>query len=232
MIEQSINFLNKFLLRMTNYRLVHSRRLIDFYLHEYRSYSEYKDIQVFHNKRKLDYVWADSSTLSIICDELRKEFPQQVIEGICHGTRNGFEQKFMSEFQDFDVIGTEISDTGYQFPNTVHWDFHDVNEEWIGKFDFVYSNSLDQGYNPKLALKTWLNQLKDNGILVIEHTEFHGPEGASEMDPFGVRPTVLPYILSEWFEWDISLKFVKSKKINNGFDVWIFFIKRLVPIIV
>ena len=96
----------------------------------------------------------------------------------------------------------------------------------VSKFDFVYSNALDQAWNPRAALVTWLNQLSDIGVLVIEHTEAHGPEGASEMDPFGVRPTVVPYVLSEWFGYGVSVRFVKSRKGNNGLDVWLFFIKK------
>ena len=95
----------------------------------------------------------------------------------------------------------------------------------------MYSNSLDQAWSPRTALTTWLNQLTPEGVLVIEHTEAHGPEGASEMDPFGVRPTVMPYVLSDWFGWDISVKFLRSRKDNNGLDVWIFVIRRNVPII-
>ena len=68
-----------------------------------------------------------------------------------------------AEYAGFDVIGTEISDTAGQFANTVQWDFHDVNGEWVSRFDFVYSNSLDHAWNPKFALQTWLNQLNPKG---------------------------------------------------------------------
>lgn len=52
------------------------------------------------------------------------------------------------------MIGIEISDTADQFENTVHWDFHDANEDRVSRFDFVYSNSLDQAWKPELALET------------------------------------------------------------------------------
>ena len=214
------------LLKPFGCEVVRSKDLIDFYLHEYSNYEEYKEIQTFHNKRKLANVWADEKTLSVICGELTKQYNQKKLRGICHGSRNGFEQKYFKDNAGFDVIGTDISNTATQFEGTVQWDFHDENQEWIGSFDFVYSNSLDQGWNPKVALKTWLNQLNDNGVLIIEHTEAHGPRWASEMDPFGVRPTVMPYVLCEWFGYSISVKVVKSKKANNGRDVWLFFIRK------
>ncbi|MYB77337.1 MAG: hypothetical protein F4X83_09625 [Chloroflexi bacterium] len=179
----------------------------------------------------MDSIWSDKTTLSVICNELQRLFPDRPLNGLCHGTRNGFEQRFFSEQAGYHVIGTEISDTAGRFENTVQWDFHDVNPDWVSRFDFVYSNSLDQAWSPRTALTTWLNQLTREGVLVIEHTEAHGPEGASEMDPFGVRPTVMPYVLSDWFGWDISVKFLRSRKDNNGLDVWIFVIRRNVPTI-
>lgn len=209
--------------------IVKPRELVDFYLHEYSDYEQYRDVQVLHNKRKISIIFADESTLKLLASELRSEFPNKQLRGLCHGARNGFEQNYLRDFSGFDVTGTDISDTALDFDHSVQWDFHDVNEEWVGKFDFVYSNSLDQSWQPRAALVTWLNQLNDTGILVIEHTEQHGPRGASEMDPFGVRPTVMPYVLSEWFGFNVSIRFVKSVKDNMEIDVWLFFIKKNVP---
>ena len=74
--------------------LVNRERLIDFSLYEYKSYDHYRDIQIYHNKRKIDHVWADESTLSRVGNMLLTIFsPSKSINGICHGTRNGFEQK-------------------------------------------------------------------------------------------------------------------------------------------
>ena len=153
------------------------------------------------------------------------------MSGICHGTRNGFEQNFISSQKGFEAIGTDISETANDFERSVQWDFHDTNKEWLARFDFVYSNSLDQSWNPRAALVTWLNQLKPDGRLVIEHTHAHGPGGASAMDPFGVRPQVMPYVLCEWFGTEISIRFVKAKKSNNNIDVWLFFVGKNVDVI-
>jgi hypothetical protein len=213
-------------LKVTGYEIGKIKDNIDFYLHEFPSYKNYKEIQTFHNKRKIKVVWADEKTLGLIADELKQYFSRKDLSGICHGSRNGFEQQFFREKAGFEAIGTDISDTATQFPNSVEWDFHEEKSDWVGKFDFVYSNSLDQGWNPRKALKTWLGQLKETGLLIIEHTEAHGPKGASEMDPFGVRPTVMPYVLSDWFGFDISIKIVKTVKGNKDLDVWLFFIKK------
>lgn len=214
------------MLKPFNYEVVRSTALVDFYLHEYESYEKYKAVQILYNKKKLNNVWADAKTLQLIGDKLKELYPNRKISGLCHGARNGFEQNFFIDNFDFTTLGTDISDTASQFRNSVEWDFHDRNDEWVGKFDFVYTNSHDQSWNPKQALGTWLDQLKDDGVLILEHTEYHGPEGASEMDPFGVRPTMIPYVLCDWFGHRISIEIVKSKKENRNLDVWLFFITK------
>ena len=147
----------------------------DFYLHEYGSYEEYKAVQTFHNKRKINRVWADASTLDLVADRVLKEFEEREIRGLCHGARNGFEQNHLAEKLVASVIGTDISDTAADFPNSVEWDFHDENPEWTGKFHFLYTNSLDQSWKPKEALNVWLAQLRPGGLLFIEHSDSHGP---------------------------------------------------------
>ena len=79
---------------------------------------------------------------------------------------------------------------------------------------------------PKTALKTWLSQLKPEGILILEHTEDHGPNSAGEMDPFGVRPTVLPYVLTMWFGSQISIEHSVRKKSNTDLNAWLFVIRK------
>ncbi|WP_417680648.1 hypothetical protein [Roseibium sp.] len=208
-------------------KIVDKDELVDFYLHEYESYEQYRDIQTYYNKQKLSNVWADEETLGVIAEELKKLYGRSDLKGLCHGSRNGFEQAFFRDTYSFDCIGTDISDTATQFENSVQWDFHDENPDWLGQFDFVYSNSLDQGWNPRKALTSWLGQVHTGGYVVLEHTEAHGPKGASGMDPFGVRPTVMPYVLCDWFGFSISIKVVKTYKSNVQMDAWLFFIKKL-----
>lgn len=204
------------------------RKHADFYLHEYASYEQYRETQIFHNKRKLQRVWADERTLSLVIDRVRREFPDgRELFALCHGTRNGFEQNYIASQLDLTIIGTDISDTANQFPRSMQWDFHDRNEEWVGRCDFVYTNSLDQSWKPRAAVATWLDQLKVGGLLFIEHTEAHGPEGASEMDPFGVNPHYMPYILCDWFGHDIAIEVIESTKPHKNRAVWLFVIKKL-----
>jgi hypothetical protein len=97
-----------------------------------------------------------------------------------------------------EVIGTDISETANEVPNMVQHDFHDTRPEWIGRFSFIYTNSLDQAFDPEKAVGAWVDQLSRGGMIFIEHTMFHSPSGASEMDPFGAHPMIMPYLFFDW----------------------------------
>jgi len=214
-------------LKMAGLRVVPRHYTQMVYQHDYgqAGYEEYKRIQVLHNRRKLNQVWADDATLSVVASYVRAAVPHPTA-GLCHGTRNGYEQKTLSELLGIPVLGTEISDTAAQFPSTVHWDFHDSKEEWRGRFSFVYSNSLDQAFDPKKALETWIGQVDPAvGVVVIEHTMAHSTEGASEMDPFGAHPMAMPYLFFEWGRDKYQLVDIvrpTTKKANSGIEVWLF----------
>ena len=127
-----------------------------FKIYKYKNYDEYKNTQIFFNKQKIDKVWADENTLKIVCNFLKENIKPEKIKGLCHGSRNGFEQKcFINEIPSAEVIGTDISETANDYDNSIVHDFHDEKKEWIENFDFVYSNSLDQSYDPEKALNTW-----------------------------------------------------------------------------
>tara|TARA_A100001388_G_scaffold241708_1_gene198134 strand:+ start:98 stop:868 length:771 start_codon:yes stop_codon:yes gene_type:complete len=217
------------IIRIFDIEIQKEKKIIDFYLHEYSSYEEYKKLQVFHNKRKINKVFADEKTLKRVGNIVLKEFKNKnVIKGLCHGSRNGFEQNFLSSLSSkFEVLGTDISETAKDYENSIVWDFHDINNEWIGNNEFIYTNSLDQSWQPKVALQTWLDQLKNDGILIIEHTDSHSPSNASKIDPFGVRPSVMPYVLTMWFGSQISIEHSVDKKENGRkLDAWLFVIKK------
>lgn len=52
------------------------------------------------------------------------------------------------------------------------------------------------------------------------------------MDPFGVRTTVMPYGLTEWFGPQISLGHSVDKKANNGEGAWLFVVRNNVENVV
>ena len=199
-----------------------------FKIYKYKNYDEYKDTQIFFNKQKINKVWADENTLKILSNFLKENIKSEKIKGLCHGSRNGFEQKcFINEIPNAEVIGTDISETANDYDNSIVHDFHDEKKEWIENFDFVYSNSLDQSYDPEKALNTWINQVKKDRYVIIEHSDQHGVISSGKMDPFGVEANFFPYLLTEWFGHKISLKIIKSiKKNKNDAPVYFFIIKK------
>lgn len=149
-------------------------------IYKYDSYGEYVAEQTAGNKKKINHVFVRKQTMQKIKD--MKAFAGSVL---CHGTRNGAEQKFFREVygSQLHVVGSEISDTASQFPDTVEWDFMKENPDWVSQFDIVYSNSFDHCFEPVETLKVWGNQLAPGGSLFIEHSFDPKNNKSRAMDP-------------------------------------------------
>jgi len=160
-------------------------------------YEKYQQIQTAGNKQKIEEVWVLEENILFLSDYINNNVAS-VEFGLCHGTRKGKEQEWFRKYLDCDVIGTEISDTAEQFPYTIQWDFHEVKPEWIEAVDFIYSNSFDHTYDPKRCLNAWMSCVKKGGMLILEHTSGH--EQATELDPFGVDISRMPYFILVWGE--------------------------------
>jgi|688.fasta_scaffold503018_1 hypothetical protein len=203
------------------------RDLPDYVLFEYEDYDEYRATQVKWNVIKLERVWADSQVLGVVTERVINSLGKDGLFGLCHGSRNGFEQGFLGERLGGTILGTDISETASQFPNSVVHDFHEVRADWLGKADFIYSNSLDQSWNPKEALKVWVEQLRIGGLLFIEMSEGHSPRHASKMDPFGVNPEYFAYLLTQWLGHRVSVEVLPAAKSNPPMQIWLYEIKRI-----
>ena len=151
-------------------------------VYEYKDYDEYKEVQVAANKQHLDWSWILETDVECIAAQIRDRIPRLKFV-LCHGTRQGKEQEWFKKYLEIDVLGTEISDTATQFPDTIEWDFHDVKDEWIENVDFVYSNSFDHSYDPNLCLSQWMRCLKLGGYCILQWVE--GQLESTERDPFG-----------------------------------------------
>lgn len=133
-------------------------------VHEYKDYNHYVDEQTTANKRKLNWPFKKEDHVKWI-----KEKKLGANNIICHGTRNGGEQKiFRKYYPDAYIIGTEISETASQFEMTVQHDFAMPKPEWIGKFDIVYSNSFDHSLDPSKTIETWKKQISYDGYIFVE----------------------------------------------------------------
>ncbi len=160
-------------------------------------YDLYKEVQTAGNKAKIDWQWVPETHIKILADYLNARGAAS-IHGVCHGTRKGMEQQwFMSHLTgEADVFGTEISDTATDFPHTIQWDFHDLKDEWVGAFDFVYSNSWDHTYDPKLLFTNWAKTLKPGGVMLVDHGWSYEPGRVNALDPFGISEERLIELLN------------------------------------
>lgn len=175
--------------------------------HQYPDYETYRDVQIAGNKAKIRMQFVRESHVEALSDYLGKIF-NTIDFGLCHGTRSGREQKwFKSHLRGSPtVIGTEISDTANQFPDTVQWDFHDDNPDWHGKANFVYSNSWDHAFDPETAFRNWAKSLKPGGVLLLDYTKGQSPDAANALDPFGATLEALEGLLEQSLKVQGSLR--------------------------
>lgn len=168
-------------------------------------YEKYRQTQEEGNKRKIDKVWVIEKNIEFLSKYIKKQLGE-VSFGICHGTRRGLEQKWFSKYLGAKVIGTEISETATNFPNTIQWDFHKIKPEWKNRVDFIYSNSLDHSYDPAKCLKAWMSCVKPGGLCIIEHSDGHHESGANQLDPFGAHLVKMPYLITIWGEGKFGVR--------------------------
>jgi hypothetical protein len=164
-------------------------------VYNYGSYQEYVEEQTSHNIRKIGkgVVWVKENTIRQISSI---HGPAKNI--ICHGTRSGEEQQFfLKQFPQAYVIGTEISPTASNYPNTTQWDFAEPKDEWLNKFDIVYSNSFDHSFDPHKTIDCWKDQLNENGALYVEWPIIPKHQKSTSMDPTGGSELELRLIFSE-----------------------------------
>ncbi len=150
--------------------------------YQYADYDEYKERQIATNRAKLNNVFVQPIVLDVIAEKLQDKL-KTIDFGICHGTRNGFEQRELRRRLGVNVIGTEISPTATQFPHTIEWDFHDVKDEWIDSVDFIYSNAIDHSYDPAMCFDKWMQCLRPGGYCILHWTIWHLK--SNQADPFG-----------------------------------------------
>lgn len=138
-------------------------------IYEYKNYDEYIKAQKETTDEKfgkLVYVKRD------VIEGIYKALKDKNINSIlCHGTRSGEEQKLFKKHFNCYVWGSELSEKAKNTEMTTIWDFNKANDEWVGKFDLVYTNALDHSITPIETLGVWKDQLTENGRLLIEWTD-------------------------------------------------------------
>lgn len=140
---------------------------------QYKDYSEYRDMQIEANLRKINNGtnWVTYSEVLTVSGILQVLFDEPIKNGICHGVRNNWESELFAKILNCKVIGTDISPESFKH-GAVVWDFHDTNEEWINMFDFLYTNSFDHCYDPPKASDTFMEQIREGGICIVQWTKY------------------------------------------------------------
>ena len=143
--------------------------------HKFANYYEYRRAQRRGSMRRSGRSsTASAEEIRIISDDVKSHVVDFAPHGICHGARCGTEvQLFRDQFPESpadhlfgtDLIGREKL--------VLAWDFSQRNKDWVGQFDFIYTNSLDHASNPKRVIRVWLEQLKPTGRLYVTWSTYH-----------------------------------------------------------
>ena len=202
------------------------------------AYDVYRKVQISANVQKLNVGLNRDWSLylnPVVSDVVSRFASQTSIRGICMGARNGSEVRYLkTEFSKFfssnHVIGTDISDTAKSISNMVVHDFHEPLPENLNQVDFIFSNSLDQSQNPRLALTNWINALHPSGCIYLHFSRSHGKQALSNLDPFSCETELFPFVFLNWFNGDAFIeRFIKIRE-NKPAEV-LFIIKKLKSIV-
>ncbi len=138
---------------------------------KHKDYDEYVQAQVDKNIRKKNNIWVTENEIKqieyIIKKYILNNKSNKNVLGLCHGVRTGWEVHKLRKDLKIDVIGTEISPNASEIDNVIQWDFHNIVEDWRGLINFIYSNSFDHSYMPEKCLDVWMEQINENGIVMI-----------------------------------------------------------------
>lgn len=160
---------------------------------KYENYAHYKKSQIDANVKKLHCVWAGKECIKCI-----QAYVETADKILCHGVRNGKELEFFDEvYNPSHIVGTDISPTVNEIEKyeVYQTDFHDPIK-YTDYFDIVYTNSFDHSYAPRVALKTFNDQLKIGGHLVIE-LPLGVDNHSTEMDPLMIERKEYIELLNE-----------------------------------
>ncbi len=202
-------------------------------LHQYQDsdgkfdYTQYVEIQTHGNKQKIDLCWVSEKNIEFLAQYLTSNLAN-IDAGVCHGTRRGLEQQWFGEYLGIDVIGTEISETAANFPNTIQWDFHEPHPKLV-ELDFVYSNSFDHSYDPAKSFNNWVDSLKIGGLVLIEHSRLHEETGVTRLDPFGASIVEISDFSQQWCQGRVEHKEILQMPEGNRFvkDISVIVFKKI-----
>ncbi len=91
-----------------------------------------------------------------------------------------FNKSNINNINKISTIGVEINPKVSR-QDTLISSFDELPNDWISKFDLLYSNSFDQSQEPERTAKEWKRIIKKNGVLIFSF----GDKEPTESDPVG-----------------------------------------------
>lgn len=91
-----------------------------------------------------------------------------------------FNRSNINNINKISTIGVEINPKVSR-QDTLISSFDELPNDWISKFDLLYSNSFDQSQEPERTAKEWKRIIKKNGVLIFSF----GDKEPTESDPVG-----------------------------------------------
>jgi len=128
-------------------------------------YEDYYNAQVkrhgaklYKKRKELHYVQCADGIIDLVNENS---------EMICIGTRNNHERDVWRKSmgpKNVRVFSLDIAPlSGADFI----MDFNCLPEDWINKWDILFSNSLDHALDASDTFNKWLNVVKPNGLIIV-----------------------------------------------------------------
>lgn len=117
------------------------------------------------------------------------------LRGLCHGAKTGREVRIFRTalaraggVEGVYVLGTDITPEAVAASqgDVIEWDFNRVPKDWLGAWDFIYSNTLDHAYHPGVAISAWRMSLRSpESLLVLHRSNAHSTVNIDVHDVYG-----------------------------------------------
>jgi len=126
----------------------------------------YREEQIVRHAKKM-YKKRDGTYYMQCANELIKFVNSDNLQMLCLGTRNNHERDSFSKALESKKVSVFSLDISPKACVDFTMDFNDFPEDWSGKWDIVFTNSIDHALDATKAFREFLRIVKNGGILMI-----------------------------------------------------------------
>ena len=127
------------------------------------SMDDYRNAQIHRHSVKAGRL-REESYYEKIC-EVMSPYIKDQYSMICLGTRNNHERNCFRKTLNNDFVYS--LDIAEKSGSDYICDFNFLPDDWLDKWDVVFSNSIDHGISATNIFFEWLRVVKPNGLLVL-----------------------------------------------------------------